>query len=267
MSAAENEPLWHVTAPQLKAGIPLADDRDYDVAIVGAGFTGLRAALALAEAGTRVAVFDTGDVGHGASGRSGGQVNPMLPVARPDELLDTVGRTYFERLAEVSLGSADQLFDLVRRYNIDCDARQHGWLRANHSPAARERTRKTALEWNRYGGGFEFIDGDELRQMTGSPAYDSATFSAKGGAVQPLSFARGLAKSAIDAGAEIFTHTSIRGLERQDQRWVLSAAGHRVVAATRLCRSRRCRSQQSRCLKTKSRRSCRVVRQFPTRGV
>ena len=115
MSAAENEPLWHVTAPKLTAGESIADDRDFDVAIVGAGFTGLRAALALAEAGTRVAVFDTRDVAHGASGRSGGQVNPMLPVARPDELLDAVGHTYFERLAEVSLGSADQLFDLVRR--------------------------------------------------------------------------------------------------------------------------------------------------------
>ncbi len=72
---------------------------DCDVAIVGAGFTGLRAALALAEGGCDVAVLDAHDVGFGASGRSGGQVNPMLPVQRPEDLRAEVGNTYFERMA------------------------------------------------------------------------------------------------------------------------------------------------------------------------
>lgn len=226
----EDKTLWSVTAPERPAGTPLDSDLVCDIAVVGAGFTGLRAALALAEAGSNVAVFDSGDVGRGAAGRSGGQVNPMLPVARPAELLKAVGHTYFERLAEVSLGSADELFDLVRRYNIDCNARQHGWLRADHSPAAREQARAAARDWNGFGAGFEFIDGDDVKRMTGSPTYASGTFCARGGAVHPLALVRGLAKAADEAGTKIFAHSAVRDLKRVDQRWTMTAAGHKVIA-------------------------------------
>ena len=88
----------------------LSGDLHTDVAILGAGFTGLRAALALAEAGTSVVMLDAGDVGWGASGRTGGQVNPMLPFNSPEGLRRILGQTYFERLTETSLNSADELF-------------------------------------------------------------------------------------------------------------------------------------------------------------
>lgn len=225
-----DRPLWQVTAPDRPPGKPLEEDLTCDVAVVGAGFTGLRAALALAEAGSRVAVFDAGDVGHGAAGRSGGQVNPMLPVARPEQLRQAVGDRYFERLAQVSLGSADELFELVGRYGIDCDARQKGWIRVDHSPAARRRARAAAQAWNAFGAGFEFLEGAEVARLTGSPAYGSATLSPKGGAVQPLALARGLARAAEAAGARIYAHSAVSGLRRADQRWTMTAAGRRVTA-------------------------------------
>ncbi|WP_224405619.1 FAD-dependent oxidoreductase [Afifella sp. IM 167] len=233
-SSKREGPFWPVTAVERAAGTPLQGDLDCDAAIVGAGFTGLRAALRLAEAGAKVAVFEAGEVGHGASGRSGGQVNPMLPVPRPENLLKAVGRTYFERLAEVSLGSADELFDLVRRYQIDCQARQNGWLRVDHSRGARERARAAALEWNRFGAGFEFVDGDQVRRMTGSPVFDSATLAPRGGAVQPLSLVRGLARAAESAGARIYVRSPVTELRRVGERWAMTAGGtagrHRVAA-------------------------------------
>ena len=222
--------LWQVTAPPRPADPSLTEDLACDVAIVGAGFTGLRAALSLAEAGCKVAVFDAGEVGHGAAGRSGGQVNPMLPVARPEDLRRSVGDTYFDRLAQVSLGSADELFDLVRRYEIDCDARQHGWLRADHSAAARQSARAAARAWNEVGARFEFLDGDDVRRLSGSPSYLSATLSPQGGAVQPLALARGLARVAEAAGAKIYARSTVRNLNRVDQRWRLTAAGQQVIA-------------------------------------
>ena len=106
--------------------------------MVGAGFTGLRAAIELAEAGTSVAVFEAGDVGFGASGRNGGQVNPMLPVAVPDDLHKAVGGKYFERISQTALRSADDLFAFIRVYQIDCEARQKGWIRVDHCAAARD---------------------------------------------------------------------------------------------------------------------------------
>ena len=222
--------LWQVTAPHRPAGVALTQDLSCDVAVVGAGFTGLRAALALAEAGSKVAVFDAGDVGYGAAGRSGGQVNPMLPVARPEELRRSVGDTYFERLAEVSLGSADALFALVRRYEIDCDARQHGWLRVDHCSAAREQWRAAARAWNQFGAGFEFLEAEDVRRLSGSPAYNSATLSPKGGAVQPLALARGLARAAEGAGVKIYAQSPVKDLTRVDQRGTMTAAGHPVTA-------------------------------------
>ena len=222
--------LWEKTAVPGDGLSEDAADADCDVAIVGAGFTGLRAALCLAEKGVRAIVLEAEDVGWGASGRNGGQVNPMLPVARPDDLRKAVGNVYFERLAEVSLNSADELFALVRTYEIPCDARQKGWLRVDHGPVARDTARAAATAWNAFGAGFEFVDGRDLQRLTGSPAYESGVVSPKGGAVQPLSLVRGLAKAARKAGARIFRNAPVSAADRSGSEWVLRAGGNRVRA-------------------------------------
>ena len=108
--------FWADTAPATTEHPALAGDITADVTIIGAGFTGLRAALRLAEAGSRVVVLDAGDVAYGASGRSGGQVNPMLPFNTPDRLQELLGPTYFNRLTETALNSADELFALIKTY-------------------------------------------------------------------------------------------------------------------------------------------------------
>ena len=220
--------LWEETAVRAGPVSEEPEDAECDIAIVGAGFTGLRAALALAERGSRAIVLEAKDVGWGASGRNGGQVNPMLPVRRPEDLRKAVGDVYFERLTEVSLKSADALFDLVRQYGIDCGARQKGWLRVDHCPAARDEARKAAEAWNAFGAGFEFVDGEDLRRLTGSPAYRSGVLTPQGGAVQPLSLARGLAEAARKAGARIFRNAPVTALERSGDDWILSCGGRRV---------------------------------------
>ena len=101
--------LWAATAIPGKDHPCLSEAVEADVAVIGAGFTGLRAALKLSEAGISVVVLDAGDVAYGASGRTGGQVNPMLPFNTPDRLRKLLGQTYFERLTETSLGTAERL--------------------------------------------------------------------------------------------------------------------------------------------------------------
>ena len=228
---------WQITAEPGPDTSALADAMQCDVAIVGAGFTGLRAALALAETGSKVAVFDAGKIAHGASGRNGGQVNPMLPCAYPEDLRRAVGNVFFERMARVSLGSADELFDLVRKYDIDCDARQHGWMRVDHCSKARDTARAAPRQWNRFDAGFQFLDGEDTKALSGSPAYESATVNPSGGAVQPLKLARGLARAALEAGVSIYSESPVKELVRIDQRWTLQANGHpvradRVILAT-----------------------------------
>ncbi|MEM7302737.1 MAG: FAD-dependent oxidoreductase [Pseudomonadota bacterium] len=229
--------LWKDTATDAFFGQSVVDDAACSVAVIGGGFTGLRAALSLAEAGVDVCVFEAQEIGFGASGRNGGQVNPMLPVKLPADLRAAVGDTYFDRLAEVSLGSADELFALIKRYNIDCDARQNGWLRADHCEQARREARSAATEWNRFGAGFEFVDGDDVKSLTGSPSYSSAVLSPRGGAVQPLSLVRGLARAAHSAGAKIYTNARVSGMKRKNGRWQIavnerSVQSDIVIAAT-----------------------------------
>lgn len=222
--------LWKVTATKGVDSPRLTEDLTCDVVIVGGGYTGLRAALALAEHGTDVVVLEAHEVGWGASGRNGGQVNPMLPAHYPKDLIASVGGTYFERMTSAALSSADALFDLVKKYDIDCDARQKGWIRADHSAAARKTARTAARMWNEYGAGYEFLDGDDVARLSGSIRYQSAIMSPKGGAVQPLSLARGLAKAARDSGARIFGKAQVSTAERKDGMWCVHVSD-RVVRA------------------------------------
>lgn len=224
--------LWRVTAPDAAPALRLEGDLTLDVAIVGGGFTGLRAALALAEAGSTVAVFEAGDVGFGASGRNGGQVNPMLPVAVPDDLHKAVGPKYFERMAETSLRSADDLFDLIRAYQIQCDARQKGWIRVDHCRAARDVSRRNARLWNDHGADFEFLERSDVERLTGARGYATGTLSARGGAVQPMSLVRGMDRVARAAGAQVYSFAPVTGMGRREGAWHLDVAGHRVTAQT-----------------------------------
>ncbi len=92
--------LWVETAAGADSNPPLEGDVSADVVVTGAGYTGLRAALELAEAGSRVRVLEAADVGWGASGRNGGQVNPMLPFNAPDQLRKLLGVNCFERITD-----------------------------------------------------------------------------------------------------------------------------------------------------------------------
>lgn len=222
--------FWQQTAGAAQDAQRLGGDASYDVAVVGAGFTGLNAALHLAEAGVRVAVFEAGAVAHGASGRSGGQVNPMLPAAKPELLRQAVGKSYFERMAEMSFRSADDVFDLVRKYQIQCEARQHGWIRAQHCDRARVEANANAKLWNAHGAGFEFIDAAEVTRLSGAVGYLGGVIAPKGGAIQPLALTRGLERAARAAGADVFSFAPVKGLERREGRWHLRVGAHGIDA-------------------------------------
>jgi sarcosine oxidase len=222
--------LWVNTATPLAANQALEGDSSCDVVIIGAGFTGLRAALHLSEAGSRVIVLDAGDVGWGASGRNGGQVNPMLPFNTPDKLMNLVGPTYFERLTETSLNSADALFDLIRKHDINCQARQNGWLRVDHCAKARKVSASNTEIWNRHGADMHLVEGDEVVRLSGSKIYRSGVVAPKGGAVQPLSLARGLARAALASGVTIHGQTPVTGLRETGKGWVVKTASGNVSA-------------------------------------
>lgn len=229
--------LWAATAHATDPHPRLNEIIDADVTVIGAGFTGLRAALALAEAGVKTVVLDAGDVGHGASGRNGGQVNPMLPFNTPKKLRELLGATYFERLTETALGSADELFSLIKTYQIDCEARQNGWLRVCHNQRALKDARAGVGEWNTFGAGMEIVGGEELERRSGSGAYKAGVITPRGGAVQPMSLALGLAHAAKQRGCRIFGDSAVMDLGKTGDKWITktnagSVASNWVIVAT-----------------------------------
>ncbi len=210
--------LWFATATPEPKTEALSGTRDVDAIVIGAGFTGLRAALVLAEAGRSVAVVDARSIGWGASGRNGGQVNP-LPHTTPEEMAAIVGPERMPQVAQTVLNSAQETFDLIAHHSIECEARQTGWLRVDHCDKAKEKARASAESWRRQGAEIEFLEAEETAAATGTQGYKSATLMRSGGAVQPLSYARGLARVALAAGVSIYSSTPATSLKQSAGKW------------------------------------------------
>lgn len=221
-----HQSLWADTAPLAEQNDALAGDIRADVTVIGAGYTGLRAAMELSRAGTSVAIVDAGDVGWGASGRTGGQVNPMLPFNSPEKLRELVGPRYFERITEVSLNSADALFQMISDHQIQCQARQKGWLRVLHNRRARRNAEADVNAWNAYGAGMYLLDGSELDRVSGTRSYSSGVIAPRGGAIQPMKLVQGMARVCRSMGAQLFGRSEVRDLSPVGDQWrVVTAQG------------------------------------------
>lgn len=229
MPAEHPDSLWAATAVPAAAEPPLQAEERADVCVIGGGFTGLSAALHAAEGGASVALLEAGRVGSGASGRNGGQVIPGLKLD-PREIEATFGAERGGRLTDLVGGAADVVFDLVRRHRIECDARQDGWLKACHSEAALRAATLTARDWSRRGAPVEEIDRVRIAELTGTGAYLGGFVDHRGGVVQPLSYVRGLARAARQAGARIHERSPATTPRREGGAWVVATPSGAVRA-------------------------------------
>ena len=225
--------LWAATARAAPATPPLDMSRQADVAIVGAGYSGLAAALQLAESGASVVVLESGEPGWGASGRNGGQVIPGLK-SDPDELVATFGPEAGEHLARVAGGAADTVFALIARHGIDCEARQCGWIQPAFADADLGLIARRAEQWQRRGAPVEVLDRDTVRKLVGSPIYRGGWIDRRAGSVQPLSYSRGLARAAQQAGALVCGGSRVIALARDGGRWTVTTAHGPTVSAERV---------------------------------
>jgi glycine/D-amino acid oxidase-like deaminating enzyme len=221
--------LYAATARPAPPTPPLEGDAQADVLVIGAGFTGLSTALHLAERGVRVVVLDAAEPGWGASGRNGGQVNPGLKPD-PDEVERDFGPDLGGRTVRFAWGAPETTFDLIRRWQIACDARQGGTLRAAYQPRHAEGLRRSAEQGMRRGFPVRLLDRDAARAATGHDRYLAIMLDASGGDLQPLDYARGLAGAAQRAGARIHGGTRVTALAREGGIWRATTPGGVVRA-------------------------------------
>ena len=219
--------LYAATARPAPAEARLAGEIRTAVAIVGGGFTGLSTALHLAEAGIEAVVLEASEVGWGASGRNGGQVNPGLKWD-PDAIEAAFGEDLGGRMVRLGAGAPDLVFDLVARHAIDCEPMRGGTVRAAVSARSEAGVRQFATEWTARGAPVTLLDRDGVARLTGTDAYPSACHDRRGGSLNPLGYARGLAEAALKAGARVFSGARALRLTHDGGGWTVETAAGRV---------------------------------------
>lgn len=221
--------LWASVSADRPAAAPLEGEARADVAVIGAGFTGLSAALALTERGRSVVLIEAAAVGWGASGRNNGQVIPTMTGAEPDFMAARYG-DIGERFAQLVADSASGLFDLVRRHAIACEAEQTGWFQPAHSPGRVRLSAARVEAWARRGSPVRLLDRTETAALVGSTDWYGGMLNTSGGHINPLAYARGLADAAVAAGVRLYEGTPARALEKTPSGWVVTVPKGRIVA-------------------------------------
>lgn len=207
-----NRSLWAATAPPAPDAPPLRGDARCDVAVVGGGYLGLSAALRLAEKGASVALLEAHEIGHGGSGRNSGLVNAgqWLP---PDEIRARLGAAA-EPLIAALKDAPRTVFDLIERHRIPCEATRAGTLWVALDAAGLRKAEARCAQVNADGARTRILDAEEARARLGSPAPSGALFDPDCGTIQPMAYARGLARAAQAAGAILHSGSPVTAVER-----------------------------------------------------
>ena len=221
---------WYAaTAKPLKPFVPLKGARRADVCIVGGGFTGLSAALHLAEAGYDVALVEAHRVGFGASGRNGGQLGSGQRVDQKG-LEKLVGGDDARKLWQLAEDAKELVKSLVTRHGIGCYLKPgiaHTCFSAREVAETHEYAEHLRAHY-RYDQ-IEILDAEACHALCPSPAYLGGTLDMGAGHLHPLAFAFGLARAAAMAGAAIHENSKVVRIT-EGARAVVETADGRIAA-------------------------------------
>lgn len=212
--------IWAATAPERALSAPLRGTEETDVVVIGAGFTGLSAAIEARKRGHAVTVLEGKAVGWGASGRNNGQVIPILTSAEPDVWVSRYGEAG-KRMVKLIGNSGDVLFDLIREFDMQAEAEQSGWFQPAHSPGRLKLSQKRVEAWQRHGFPAELKDARQCADLLGTEFWHGGMFNPTGGHINPLALTREMARVAEHLGAVIHEESPALSYERIGSEWVV----------------------------------------------
>ena len=207
------------------------EDRTVDVAIVGGGFTGLSAALHLAEAGVSVAVLERRYVGWGASGRNGGFCclgGGMLDDAALERSFGSGGRQDWRQAEMNAIALVEGLLD---RFDIDVDRHSDGETQLAHRPSDyAEMQDEVARYASNYGVEARLTPKDELAAEGMNAGFHGAITVPIGFALNPRKYLAGLARAAESQGASIYENAEVAQIDRRAEGFDLTVGTNRLRA-------------------------------------
>lgn len=234
-AATDHVASWYAAtanpAPERPA---LTDDIDCDVCVVGAGFTGISAALHLAEQGLSVVVLEAARVGFGASGRNGGQI--VNSYSRDMDVIEAkYGAETARALGDMAFEGNRIIRDRVARYGIDCDLRDGNLFAACNAKQLHGLREHKAL-WERYGyTELELLEGEAVKREVDSERYSGALVDHGGGHLHPLNLVLGQAAALESLGGRIYERSPVTGIDHGEPVVVRTPSGRikaeRVVMA------------------------------------
>jgi len=209
--------LWHATATEQHHAQVLSGQHSCQVAIIGGGYTGLSAAITLATNQWDTILLDAREPGFGGSGRNGGQVIPAFKYD-PDRLAIEYGDELGHAMLEMIGQTADTVFDYIRRYDIQCDP-ERGWLQVADTQKGVSTLQSRFQQWRSRNAPVELWDASRISMETGSTRYLLGVYFQNAGTVQPLSYARGLARAACTNGARVYSGSPAIRIEQRGKQW------------------------------------------------
>jgi gamma-glutamylputrescine oxidase len=216
-----NNSYYAASANALETQPNFAGDGQFDVAVIGGGFTGLSAALACAEKGLKVVLLEAKTIGHGASGRNGGQLIPGLRWSMR-EIDAEFGRERAQAIFDLAYGAVDRVKGRIAKHGIECD------LKSGHLEAAYKSAHFDAMQRDaeflakEFGWEAEVVQPKDMGQHINGGGYHGGVYDTNGGHFHPLNYALGLADAAKHAGVEIFENDQAVFINYGDEIEVIS---------------------------------------------
>lgn len=228
MSQGATGPVWWAGERAGATRPALSQDESVDVAIVGAGYTGLWTAYYLLQAdpSLTVLVLESEHVGFGASGRNGGWVSALYPVG-PRTLARDHGESAARDQYAALRDSVDEVGRVAQAEGVDCGFHKGGTLVVARNRAQAARGRAEAKDSDYWGTGTTWLEADEATDRLAVQGLSGATFNPSCARIDPFRLAVGLAHAVEKRGARIHEHTQVT---RLGARWVLTEDGIVVKA-------------------------------------
>jgi glycine/D-amino acid oxidase-like deaminating enzyme len=224
--------LWAATAQPAPALQSLEGERQCDVVIIGAGYTGLSAAHHIAESGREPLIVEANTLAWGASGRNGGVVSPKFRVGFAT-LMSRFGRDTALQMYRTGYAAVDSLAQMVEDLGLThANLQLGGHIAAAHNVRALAGLESTASWIKRETGGESsvMISAGQVREMTGATIFAGGLLTPKAGGIHPLNYAHGLAQHLTERGVNILINSPAEQVRREGERIIVQTPQGRVSA-------------------------------------